>query len=221
LQFNSNIADSAKFRYNLNGLSKVVFDSIIHVSKTEIRNINIVLNSDSIKRNTKAYMGGQFSSKAIKDDQFFTLAKINYDHIPDIFYNNYDRISVVKMDLKIAGKLVGYIPGAGDKIPQALTEMGYKVVMLAENDLKAKNLQQFDAIVVGVRAYNTHEWMNSVYDVLMQYVKEGGILLAQYNTSNQIGPVKAKISPYPFAISRNRVTDEKATINFLLPDHPA
>jgi hypothetical protein len=60
-----------------------------------------------------------------------------------------------------------------------------------------------------------------VYDALMDYVKEGGILLCQYNTSNQIGSVKANISPYPFTISRSRVTDEEAKVNFLLPNHPA
>jgi hypothetical protein len=55
----------------------------------------------------------------------------------------------------------------------------------------------------------------------MQYVKDGGVLLTQYNTNNSIGPVKAKISPYPFTISRSRITDEEAKVNFLMPDHPA
>jgi hypothetical protein len=94
-------------------------------------------------------------------------------------------------------------------------------VLLSEIDIKAGKLDQFDAIVTGVRAYNTNDWMNNVYDALMDYVKQGGILLCQYNTSNQIGPVKAKISPYPFTITRNRVTDEEAKVNFLLPNHPA
>ena len=55
----------------------------------------------------------------------------------------------------------------------------------------------------------------------MQYVKDGGVLLTQYNTNNSIGLVKASISPYPFTISRNRITDETATVNFLLPNHSA
>ena len=59
--------------------------------------------------------------------------------------------------------------------------------------------------------------MNNVYDDLMQYVKEGGVMLVQYNTSNRIGPVVAKIAPYPFTISRNRITDEEAKVNFLIP----
>lgn len=146
---------------------------------------------------------------------------IDYDHIPSIVYFHEATAKLSKIDLKTEGNYVGYIPGAGDKIPEALVAMGYKVVTLKESDIKAANLKQFDAIVTGVRAYNTNEWMNNVYEDLMEYVKDGGVLLVQYNTSNQIGPVKAKIAPYPFTISRNRITDEEAKVNFLLPEHPA
>jgi hypothetical protein len=146
---------------------------------------------------------------------------IEYDHIPAIVYFHEASAKLSRISLKKVGNYVGYIPGAGDKIPEALTQMGYRVMTLKESDMNATNLRQFDAIVTGVRAYNTNEWMNNVYDELMQYVKEGGVLLVQYNTSNQIGPVKAKIAPYPFSISRNRITDEEAKVNFLIPDHPA
>ncbi len=146
---------------------------------------------------------------------------IEYDHIPSIVYFHDATAKLSKIDLKIEGSTVGYIAGAGDKVPEALQLMGYKVVMLKESDIKAANLKQLDAIVTGVRAYNTNDWMNNVYDELMQYVKDGGVLLVQYNTSNRNGPVVAKISPYPFSISRNRITDEDAKVNFLIADHPA
>jgi len=152
---------------------------------------------------------------------YLGLHQIEYDHIPSIIYTQSEIFTNKDFDLKTQGNYVGYIPGAGDKVPEALVAMGYKVVTLKEADMKADNLKQFDAIVTGVRAYNTNEWMNNVYDELMQYVNDGGVLLVQYNTSNQIGPVKAKIAPYPFNISRNRITDEEAKVNFLLPDHPA
>lgn len=153
---------------------------------------------------------------------YVKLHQIEYDHIPAIVYTQPEVFTAKDFDLKTEGNYVGYIPGAGDKIPEALVTMGYKVVTLKENDIKAPNLKQFDAIITGVRAYNTNEWMNNVYDELMQYVKDGGVLLVQYNTSNQIGPVRAKISPYPFIInSRSRITDEEAKVNFLIPDHPA
>jgi hypothetical protein len=138
-----------------------------------------------------------------------------------VFYNYQDRVKVLKMDLKTVGTNAGYIVGAGDKVPQALEQMGYKVTMLTEKDITQTTLKQFDVIITGVRAYNIHAWLSNVYPILMAYVKDGGVLLTQYNTNNSIGPVKANISPYPFTISRNRITDETAAVNFLLPNHPA
>ncbi|WP_462260896.1 PIG-L family deacetylase [Ferruginibacter sp.] len=151
--------------------------------------------------------------------EYVKIRMINYDHIPSIVYTKPSKFIYQNIDLKTLGSIAGYIPGAGDKIPDALEQMGYKVVTLKESDITAENLKQFDVIITGVRAYNTNEWMNNVYDELMQYVKEGGVLVSQYNTSNQIGPVRAKIAPYPFTISRNRITDEEAKVNFLLPQH--
>lgn len=221
LQANKAITEAVKFSYNNNNKSVVVFDSVVHLAKGEKRLIDVSINSDAVATNSKDFYGGKLSSKLFNQDQFFSLHKINYDHIPEVNYNFYDQVPVLKIDLKIAGSLVGYIAGAGDKVPQALEQMGYKVVLLKQADLTSDNLKQFDAIVTGVRAYNINEWLSNSYDALMEYVKEGGILLTQYNTNNSIGPVKAKISPYPFTISRSRVTDEEATVNFLLPDHPA
>ena len=221
VQANMAINDAAKFTYNKNSGSVTVFDSVVHFAKGEKKFVNVTINSDAVAKDSKDFYGGKLSSKLFNQDQYFSLHKINYDHIPEVNYNFYDQVPVLKIDLKIAGSLVGYIAGAGDKVPQALEQMGYKVVLLKQADLTVANLKQFDAIVTGVRAYNVNEWLSNSYDALMQYVKDGGVLLTQYNTNNSIGPVKAKISPYPFTISRNRITDEEATINFLLPDHPA
>jgi len=80
-------------------------------------------------------------------------------------------------------------------------------------------LKQFDAVIAGVRAYDVHDWMNTKYEVLMDYIKEGGNLIVQYNRNNTVGGQKVKIGPYPFTISNARVTDENAKITFLQPDH--
>jgi LmbE family N-acetylglucosaminyl deacetylase len=151
---------------------------------------------------------------------YLRIHQIEYDHIPFITYTQPEIFISQNIDLKTEGNFVGYIPGAGDKVPEALLAMGYKVAILKESDIQAADLNQFDAIITGIRAYNTNEWINNVYDPLMQYVKDGGVLLVQYNTSTRIGPVVAKIAPYPFNISRNRITDEEAAVNFLIPDHP-
>jgi LmbE family N-acetylglucosaminyl deacetylase len=139
---------------------------------------------------------------------------IEYPHIPNIIYFHKAQSKLVEIDLKISGKKVGYISGAGDKVPNALRKMGYEVTMLSPKDITQNNLKQFDAIVTGVRAYNIYEWLNDSYNTLMNYVKNGGVLLVQYNTNNNIGPVKAKIGPYPFTISRNRITNEDAQVSF-------
>lgn len=146
---------------------------------------------------------------------------ISYDHIPSIVYQKQAHAASVLLDLKTEGNLAGYIPGAGDLIPEALQQMGYRVITLKEADLTPANLRQYDVIVTGVRAYNTNEWLNNSYDALMQYIREGGVLLVQYNTNNSIGPVKARIAPYPFTIGSKRITDEDAAVHFLQPDHPA
>ncbi len=144
---------------------------------------------------------------------------LEYPHIPNIIYFPKATTKLVEVNIAVAGKKVGYIPGAGDKIPEALQKMGYEVTTLSKNDITKNNLAQFDAIVTGVRAYNIYEWLNDSYNTLMDYVKDGGVLLVQYNTNNNIGPVKAKIGPYPFTISRNRITDENAAVQFLDPDN--
>lgn len=145
--------------------------------------------------------------------------KIAYDHIPEIQYHYRDSIKVIRPELKIGGARIGYIPGAGDKIPEALSAMGYRVTVLSRADITRFMHHQFDAIVTGVRAYNVHPWLDDVYPFLMDYVENGGVLLVQYNTNNNIGKVRSRISPYPFVISRSRVTDETAPVTMLNPDH--
>jgi LmbE family N-acetylglucosaminyl deacetylase len=146
------------------------------------------------------------------------LRTIIYDHIPRIDYFSPSREKFVSADLKTLGKRIGYIEGAGDKVPQALQQMGYEVIILREKDITAGILRQFDAIMAGVRAYDVHPWLAGKYDQLMTYVNEGGNLIVQYNR-NGIGNSSLKIGPYPFAISNNRVTDETAKVDFLQPDH--
>lgn len=145
---------------------------------------------------------------------------ISYDHIPEITYYKSSSIILASTRMTVYGKKIGYITGAGDKVPEALEQMGYQVTLLSDKELSRNNLAQFDAIITGVRAYNTNDWMNDYYDKLMKYVNDGGNLIVQYNTSSNIGPVRAKMGPYNFNISRTRVTDENAVITFLKPQHP-
>jgi LmbE family N-acetylglucosaminyl deacetylase len=150
----------------------------------------------------------------------FILRSVNYDHIPSINYYKEAILNVKKLDVKTYNKKIGYIIGAGDKVPEALEQMGYEVTLLTDKELSRNNLERFDAIITGVRAYNTNEKMSRYYDKLMKYVNDGGNLIVQYNTNNFISTVASKIGPYPFTINRTRVTDENAQVTFLKPEHP-
>ena len=147
---------------------------------------------------------------------------IAYAHIPTITYFPKATANLIKLDIKIIGKKIGYIIGAGDKVPEALKDMGYDVTTLSEKDITDENLKQFDAIITGVRAYNLHEYLSDKNDVLMHYVENGGNMIVQYLKSNEVAQKKVKAGPYPFIIdARTRVTEEDAKVNFLLPDNTA
>jgi len=200
--------DNVKVQYSPD---KLVFDEknkVIPVSYT------VIANKDN------EYHFAMDANNGRKDVLHAGMKEVKYDHIPYITYFTTATVTNTKLDLKTYGKKIGYIVGAGDKVPEALEQMGYEVTLLTDKELSKNNLSQFDAILTGVRAYNTNDWMNKYYDKLMKYVNEGGNLIVQYNTSNQIGPVKAKIGPYNFNITRTRVTDENATVSLLKPEHP-
>jgi hypothetical protein len=151
---------------------------------------------------------------------FLALRAINYDHIPAIKYFYSEQVKTIHINLKTAGKKIGYIIGSGDKVAEVLEELGYDITLLDQSNLATINLSNFDAIITGVRAYNTNEWLNNYYTKLMEYVKNGGNMIVQYNTSNNIGPVRAQIAPYDFTISRNRITNENAKVVILDTLHP-
>lgn len=183
---------------------------------------SFVLNSDRSNGRSvdNLYGSVQYTDHNKEAVAYLTMRGIDYDHIPSIRYFYGDAIKTLWLDLKTEGKKIGYIVGAGDKVPEALAQMGYEVTVLNARELSKNKLKDFDAIISGVRAYNTNDWLNSYHDKLMKYVEEGGNLIVQYNTSSNAGPVRAKIGPYNFNISRARITDENAAVSFLRPEHP-
>jgi len=148
-----------------------------------------------------------------------SIQRIEYDHIPYQFILSNAQTKLVFIPLKKVGTKIGYIIGAGDDVAPCLSQLGYQITFLNDEQLTKDNLNQYDAIVTGVRAYNTIDRLQAHYTKLMEYVKNGGNLIVQYNTNNRIGPVLAKIGPYPFTISRDRVTDENAKVNFINTSH--
>jgi LmbE family N-acetylglucosaminyl deacetylase len=151
----------------------------------------------------------------------YSVARISYPHIPEEVVFSAAEVKLVPLDVKIAGKRIGYIPGAGDAIPASLRNIGYTVEELTDEQIDNSDLSKYDAIVVGVRAYNTNDRMSFHYTKLMKYVENGGNLIVQYNTANNISSISSDIGPYPFALSRDRVTVEESPVTFLDPSHAA
>jgi hypothetical protein len=148
-------------------------------------------------------------------DTLLQCRTIEYEHIPRIDYFKQAKSTVVSVNLKIAGKRIGYIEGAGDKVPETLSAMGYTVIRLNEGMVTGSGLQNLDAVITGVRAYDVHDWLKGKYGILMDYIKNGGNLIVQYNRN--LGNDTTGIGPYPFGISNARVTEEDAPVLFLQP----
>ncbi|ADY30973.1 PIG-L family deacetylase [Cellulophaga lytica] len=148
------------------------------------------------------------------------LVVISYDHIPTQSVLLPSEAKVVRLDIKKTGKNIGYITGAGDKIPESLEQIGYNVSIIDPNNINTASLKGFDAIVVGIRAYNVVDQLKFKQHFLLDYVKNGGNLVIQYNTAGRSKLGVDNIAPYPLELSRDRVTNEFAEVTILAKDHP-
>jgi LmbE family N-acetylglucosaminyl deacetylase len=147
------------------------------------------------------------------------LKIISYDHIPTITIFPQAVAHVEKIDLKIAGKRIAYIDGAGDLVADALKQTGYEVTHLTPAQILTNNLSVYDAIVTGVRLFNVSEEVKSIQPKLLNYVQNGGTVLVQYNVNTNLKT--QNIGPFPFKLANKRVTEEDAKVTFLVPQHAA
>lgn len=143
---------------------------------------------------------------------------IAYTHIPTQTLFPEAVAPLVKLDLRRKGQEIGYLMGAGDEVPDALRQIGYSVTLLKPEDLTEPNLRRYDAVVLGVRAYNTLDRLKTLQPTLLKYVENGGNLVVQYVVSR--GTVLPQIGPYPLTLSNDRVTVENAPVIFLNPTQP-
>ena len=146
------------------------------------------------------------------------LKVVSYEHIPIQTLFPMAEARVERLNLKTDGKQIGYLAGAGDMIPESLRQIGFQVTTINEDQIINGDLSKFDAIISGIRAYNVNSRLKYVQKKIMNYVKDGGTYLVQYNVSNPL--VLTDIGPYPFKISRDRVTEEDSKVSILTPDNP-
>jgi len=163
---------------------------------------------------------GFFSSLVTEDQKshVFSLDKIHYPHISKQFLLTPNKSRVSKVDIKFKVKKVAYLKGAGDKIVESLENIGIKVTEFDVENLRLETILPFPTLIVGIRAFNINNDLKFKNKILWDYVKKGGTLIVQYNTSR--GLDSSIVAPYPINLSRDRVTDENADVKFLIKDHP-
>lgn len=164
----------------------------------------------------KAVMGAMVKTS----EKIYTMGmqEINYDHIPYTCIFPPASADIIHLDIQVPQVKVAYLQGAGDEVPEALNRMGVECALLTTRDLTKEQLSNYDVLVLGIRAFNTLSDLPLYHNDLMEFVKNGGNLIVQYNTS--YGLPSIPLGPYPLTISRDRVTDEQAEVRFINAAHP-
>ena len=183
-------------------------------NEKKLLNFNVSLSDNKNSINKVSY-------KAKIDDKIFSrgINKIIYSHISHQTRFPKSEVYLIKFDLNVKAKNIAYIMGSGDKIPESLSLVGYKVDLFDKNDINIDNLKDYDALIVGVRAFNSDKSLLDIKPQLMNFMESGGNVIIQYNTSRNLDV--NKFSPYPFTLSRNRVSQENAPVRIINSKHPA
>lgn len=223
------VAPSVRIHANApieNGTLTVYNDDVTQ----EITNINLAAGGDTV---IKVNFTGKYLEPVFYKNNEITLyaqvmhpdgeafhqrnIRINYEHLPTLQYYTAAYTKVLKRNWECKAKKVAYIEGAGDEVSEVLNFAGINVEVLEEADITPANLKKYDAVMVGIRAINVKEKAPIWMPYLLEYTKNGGTLIMQYNTSHRM--TTDDIGPYPLHVSRDRVTEEDAEMTLLVPDH--
>lgn len=160
--------------------------------------------------------GGKYASGYVR---------LDYEHIPPQVLLPVSSAPLTRTDARITAHRIGYIMGAGDEVPEALRQLGCDVTLLDAAAVAAGDYGRFDAVVTGVRAWNTRPDLRVHQKKLWDWVEHGGTAVVQYNVmdglfwSSEPGTLRG-VGPYPFKISRDRVTVEDTPVKVVKPEHP-
>lgn len=159
------------------------------------------------------------SSIEINDEKFDkNKIDINYSHIQKQMILKTAEAKAIYLNLKIKNEKIAYIMGVGDQVPESLIQMGYQVTIIKAEAITEENLMNYEVIITGIRAYNVLNILATKQKLLFDFVKNGKTMIVQYNTFDDL--VTNEIAPYSLKISRDRVTEENAEVQFLNPSHP-
>ena len=175
--------------------------------------IEIPVGTTPGKYPVRATGGTNISSKGI---YFAESQIISYPHIQTHRTYKHAGLDIRILDVSAAPVKVGYIPGTGDRIPDAIRELGLPVETITPAHFASGDLSKYDTIVVGIRAYQVRPDLVANNKRLMEFANAGGTLIVQYQLSAY---TQQNLAPFP-AQQGPRTSDENAAVNILTPDHP-
>lgn len=146
--------------------------------------------------------------------------RLRHDHLPARTVLLPAEVSLRAASLDLPDVVVGHIAGPGDEVADGLRRVGMKVADVDDETLAHGDLDRFGALLVGVRAFNTHEGLRRHAQRLFDYAERGGTVVVQYATKPRTEELDVPLMPYEMAIGRGRVTDETAEVRMLDPEHP-
>ncbi|MBI3329294.1 MAG: hypothetical protein HYZ81_21650 [Nitrospinae bacterium] len=164
---------------------------------------------------------GSFRIQAVADFQGKQFLRgyrvIEYPHVRShlLYRDAVTHVQAFTVDTA-PGLNVGYVMGAGDAVPSAIEQLGIGMRLLSPEELASADLGQYDTLVVGARAYELRRDLVANQQRLLEYVREGGTLIVQYQT---IAANRVTFAPYPAKLSNDRVVDETAPVTILEPGH--
>ena len=163
-------------------------------------------------------VGSPLLAEFVAGDRSYTWGMTVVDHLHIPMQTIFPEASarVLRLSLSKVGDTIGYVMGPGDEVPAALAQAGYGVTLLEDEMLASGDLSGYDAIVTGVRAYNSRDALKRSARRLLDYVEAGGTLVVQYNTADRT--LHPGFAPYPLEIGRDRVTVEGAPIERIDPE---
>ncbi len=157
------------------------------------------------------YMGKTYSSG---------YTAVGYPGLRPCLYYRAATYRTTGVDIHLPKNLkVAYVTGTGDSVPGSLQDIGIQPVILSAQDIAGGDLNSYNAIILGVRAYAVRPELKTHNTRLLQYVKNGGTLIVQYNTPEY----DHNYGPYPYKLSNNpeKVIDENSQVVLLEPNYPA
>lgn len=190
--------------------------SVAFAREDEERTIRFVVTLPAGAAPGDYVIGARVSSDGSTFDRGYQV--VEYPHIQPRHLTKIAEARVKVIDvLAVSDVLVGYVMGAGDHMPLAIEQLGARVERLSGADLAWGNLNRYDLIITGVRAYELDSDLRAHNDRLITYVEDGGMVIVQYN---KVGFNDAQYGPYPAQVSQSRITDERAPVDVLVPNHP-